>query len=307
MKPIVYIASPYTKGDPAINTHCQLRAFHELMDDGIVWPVVPLLSHFLHIQKPRKYQDWIDYDLALLDRYDACYRINAEVADLDYCVTDSSGADGEVARFKAMGKPVFYDLEALYVWANPFLNQKVVGLCGHAGAGKDEAARGLVEIGWERVSIADAVRDAVVELDPLIHSDNCLVVTPLSNVMAEFDNDWNVVKKFPDVRRLLQRMGVEAGRNIHGENCWVSIAKRKIAATTSNVVITDVRFPTEVALIRELGGEIIRIEKPGICPVNDHPAEHQPIEADHTITNDGTIEQLHDTIRQLVSAELEAA
>lgn len=115
MKPIVYIASPYTKGDPAINTRCQMAAFHELMDDGLVWPVAPLLSHFLHIFRPRNYRDWIDYDLAIISTCDACLRIDAEHGD--YLVTESSGADGEVAEFQRQGKPVFYDKELLYAWA----------------------------------------------------------------------------------------------------------------------------------------------------------------------------------------------
>jgi 5'-deoxynucleotidase YfbR-like HD superfamily hydrolase len=180
--------------------------------------------------------------------------------------------------------------------------RRIVGLCGHAGAGKDEAARGLVKVGWKRVSIADPVRDALLALDPLVHTSNSSIGTALSNVLAEFDSDWNAVKNFRDVRRLLQRMGVEAGRAIHGENCWVNIAKRKIGATGSNVVITDVRFPTEVALIRELGGEIIRVERPGVGPVNDHPAEHQPIEADHKLINDGTVDELHDAILELIAS-----
>jgi hypothetical protein len=118
-KPIVYIASPYTKGDVAINTRAQMAAFDELMNDGVVWPYVPLWSHFQHIVFPRKYQDWIDYDLALLPRFDACLRLHAHFQNdrLVYCQAESSGADGEVAEFNRMGKPVFFDKVALYDWA----------------------------------------------------------------------------------------------------------------------------------------------------------------------------------------------
>jgi hypothetical protein len=116
MKPVVYIASPYTKGDPAINTHFQMRVFTELMNDGVVWPFIPLVSHFIHSAFPRDYRDWIDYDLALIDRMDACLRLDAVHKPLDYRVAESTGADGEVARFVELGKPVFYDKEALYAW-----------------------------------------------------------------------------------------------------------------------------------------------------------------------------------------------
>ena len=115
-KPVVYIASPYSKGDPAINTHFQCRIFDQLMDDGLVWPVAPLWSHFQHTLFPRAYQDWIAYDLALLPRYDACLRLNSEFPDLRYSEDRSSGADREAAEFKRMGKPVFYSIEDLYDW-----------------------------------------------------------------------------------------------------------------------------------------------------------------------------------------------
>ena len=41
----VYIASPYTKGDTAVNVKRQLDAVDELMDAGFA-PFAPLYSHF---------------------------------------------------------------------------------------------------------------------------------------------------------------------------------------------------------------------------------------------------------------------
>src|SRR5580658_4333760 len=113
-RPIVYIASPYSKGDPAINTHFQCKVFDRLMNDSVVWPVAPLWSHFQHTTFPRPYKDWMEYDLALIPRYDACLRLNAEFPDLKYSESQSSGADNEVAAFKRMEKPVFYSVEDLY-------------------------------------------------------------------------------------------------------------------------------------------------------------------------------------------------
>jgi hypothetical protein len=117
-KPVVYIASPYTKGDPAINTHFQCKIFNTLMDDGKVWPVVPLWTHFQHTIFPRPYEDWIEYDKALLPRYDACLRLNAEIPELNYSESESSGADGEVAYFRSVDKPVFFTIEDLYKWVD---------------------------------------------------------------------------------------------------------------------------------------------------------------------------------------------
>ena len=85
-----------------------------MMEDNIAWPIAPLLSHFQHSIFPRHYQNWIDYDLAMLPLYDGCVRLNAIFEPLDYFISESSGADGEVAYFEDAGKPVFYSLDKLY-------------------------------------------------------------------------------------------------------------------------------------------------------------------------------------------------
>lgn len=116
-KKIIYIASAYTKGDPAVNVHFQCQVFNELMNDGIVWPFIPLFSHFVHTVFPRPYKDWIEYDNAFLPLFDACLRLTATCESLPgYSISESSGADGEVQQFQKMGKPVFYSKEDLYNW-----------------------------------------------------------------------------------------------------------------------------------------------------------------------------------------------
>ncbi len=117
-KPTVYIASPYSKGDPAINAHFQCKIFNQLLDDAKVLPVAPLWSHFQHILFPRPYQDWIDYDQAMLDLYDCCLRLTAKLPDIEYEESESAGADAEVATFIKCGKPVFQSIDLLYEWVD---------------------------------------------------------------------------------------------------------------------------------------------------------------------------------------------
>lgn len=88
-----------------------------MMNDGVVFPFVPLWSHFQHTVFPRPYIDWIEYDLALLDRFDACVRLNADLPHLEYFESESSGADGEVEVFRKLDKPVFFSLQDCYDWA----------------------------------------------------------------------------------------------------------------------------------------------------------------------------------------------
>lgn len=116
-KPIVYIASPYSKGDQAANVHFQCKVFDELLTQGKVWPVVPLWSHFQHTIFPRPYEDWIEYDKAMLPLYNACLRLTAIIGrGMDYQESKSTGADNEVQAFLDMGKPVFYAVTPLYEW-----------------------------------------------------------------------------------------------------------------------------------------------------------------------------------------------
>ena len=116
LRPVVFIASPYSKGDPAINTHFQCQIFDRLLTEGRVLPVAPLWTHFQHLMFPRPYADWLAYDQAMLRLYDCCLRLDATHITTGYCESNSSGADADVATFRKMGKPVFFSIESLYEW-----------------------------------------------------------------------------------------------------------------------------------------------------------------------------------------------
>lgn len=91
----VYIASPYTNGDVAENVAVQIAAAHKLLDLKYC-PVVPTLSHFMHLSRQRPYEDWMEMDFALLEMCDVLLRLPGE----------SAGADREVARARELGIPV---------------------------------------------------------------------------------------------------------------------------------------------------------------------------------------------------------
>ena len=99
----VYIASPYTLGDIAVNVKRQIDTANELMDNGFA-PLVPLLSHFQHMIHPRPYQDWVNNDLEWVTVCDCVLRLDGK----------SSGADGEVRLAKKLKIPIYYSLDKLY-------------------------------------------------------------------------------------------------------------------------------------------------------------------------------------------------
>jgi hypothetical protein len=88
------------------------------MNDEVVLPIAPLWSHFQHLVYPRPYQDWIDYDLELIDRVDAVLRLDASCERINYHQHRSTGADGEVDHAAKLGFPVFYSIDDLYEWAS---------------------------------------------------------------------------------------------------------------------------------------------------------------------------------------------
>jgi hypothetical protein len=173
----------------------------------------------------------------------------------------------------------------------------IIGLSGYAGAGKDEAAKVLIGLGYTRIAFADVLREMAVAIDPYIYEvlpgeNDIHMFRRLSDVIENYG--WDEAKNmFPDVRRLLQRLGTEAGRNILGENIWVDTAFGR--AKGGRICVTDVRFLNELEGIRSRGGKVLRIERPGVGPRNDHPSETSLVDAtfDAVIQNDGSIEQLH--------------
>jgi hypothetical protein len=102
MKLKVYIASPYTKGDVAVNVKRQLDMADDLMTLGYA-PFAPLYSHFQHMAHPRPYGDWIAIDLEWVPACDVILRLDGE----------SSGADGEVAFARERGIPVVFSVAEL--------------------------------------------------------------------------------------------------------------------------------------------------------------------------------------------------
>jgi hypothetical protein len=103
---MVYVAGPYTKPDPCVNTRTAIMAGDRLLSAGLV-PFVPHLTHLWHTVTPRPYQDWLDYDMHWLKVCDAVLRLPGE----------SSGADKEVAEAGRLGLPVFHSIDGVIAWA----------------------------------------------------------------------------------------------------------------------------------------------------------------------------------------------
>jgi len=173
----------------------------------------------------------------------------------------------------------------------------IIGLSGYAQSGKDEIANVLIQQGFERAAFADTLREALLALNPMAGYGIFL-----NDVVATVG--WEEAKRlYPEVRRLLQRMGTEAGRNIFGEQIWVNKTLGKLDPQ-KHYIITDVRFQNEADAIRDLGGQMWRVTRPGTGPVNGHSSEVDldNYGFDYTVENKGDLRELEGLVLALVKA-----
>ena len=134
--------------------------------------------------------------------------------------------------------------------------KKIIGITGSAGSGKDTIGDILVNNlpNWEKVSFANHLKD-VTSL--LFGFDRKMLAgeTPEDRAIREQpDKFWSekMGKDFTP-RFALQYLGTNLLRNQLHQNIWVDCLERKIMESDKNIVITDVRFPNEIDMIRNVG------------------------------------------------------
>lgn len=193
----------------------------------------------------------------------------------------------------------------------------LIGFTGLAGSGKNAACDALIEDGFNLLAFADPLREMAEAINPII---SWITVEDFSSDTlehrteerayryAESLTDWGyggAKTQFPEFRAFLQRLGTEAGRKVLGENVWVDASMQR-ASEFDNYCWSDVRFLNEAAAIRDRGGFIVRIERPG-AGLDGEAANHASetelasIEPDHIIQNTGTLAELHREVRDVVA------
>lgn len=175
----------------------------------------------------------------------------------------------------------------------------ILGLMGKKGTGKTEVAIYLISnYNFIERAFADKLKEISADLFDIPleefydrHGKNC------------FDERWGLTH-----RQILQKMGTEVGRVIN-PNVWVYHVKKWIERRPErDIVLSDVRFKSEVDAIQELGGFIWKIEKgrPTELFEEDLHAseiEQDDIESDLVIHNNGSIADLHNVIDEAMKRE----
>ncbi|WP_406087435.1 hypothetical protein [Kitasatospora purpeofusca] len=181
---------------------------------------------------------------------------------------------------------------------------KNIALIGRARSGKDTAASVLREYGYVRLALADPLKHMAYDIDPVVGTQMLGVNAPAPVRLADAVDryGWEEVKdRFPEARRLLQRLGTEGIRRHVDPDFWITRCLRAAAAMCGPVVVTDVRFTNEVDVLRAAGFAVWFIDRGGAD--GDHPSEQLgPEHADRTVPNTGPLADFHARIRDALEA-----
>jgi len=180
-----------------------------------------------------------------------------------------------------------------------------IGLAGYARSGKDTVVKYLeMKYSYKRIAFADQIRNALYNLNPIVRvktQDDPEAKLPWAlRDMVDFYG-WEELKDISvDVRGLMQRLGTEVARDMWGNDFWVDQAFREVAIHP-RAALSDVRYVNEAQRVRDFGGQVWRVVRPGYEAVNDHPSEHalDGFMFDHIIVNDGTLDELYDKIDRI--------
>lgn len=122
----------------------------------------------------------------------------------------------------------------------------LLGIAGPAGAGKDTVADYLVSNhDYHKMSFAGPLKAMLAAAGMPEPKDRALK----EQTLPGFDFTW---------REAAQLLGTEWGRQLD-PNIWVKVVRQAVTRMRVRVVLSDVRFENEAAMIREMGGKVIHL------------------------------------------------
>lgn len=144
----------------------------------------------------------------------------------------------------------------------------LIGFIGPKGSGKTTAASILARRhGYQTLSFAEPMRRMLYQIG-LDHQ----------HLLGEDKEKPTPLLNGKTPRHAMQTLGTEWGRKHFGETFWSNIWARDAERIMKRgrVVCDDVRTSSEVALICNMGGTIIEVNRPGYDYTNEHATEMRP-------------------------------
>jgi len=135
----------------------------------------------------------------------------------------------------------------------------IIGVCGFIGSGKDTVADYLVNFHeFRRESFANTLKDAVAAV---FGWDRTMLEGRTKTAREwreQVDPWWADRLKMPNLtpRWVLQYWGTEVCRRGFHDDTWIASLENKLRNSSDNIVISDCRFPNEIASIRRAGGAL---------------------------------------------------
>jgi hypothetical protein len=212
----------------------------------------------------------------------------------------------------------------------------IIGVFGYAGSGKDTVGK-LIQYNMSRsrIPIEEVIEDysnnewwmeeqSGWEIKKWAGKLKYIASIITGIPVEKFeDQEFKKTNLGPEwgmtVRDLLQKLGTEAMRDGLHKNVWVNalmadykihpehfndIANgRETGDGYPNWIITDTRFPNEAQAIKDKGGMVIKVDRPGVGPVNGHPSEDalKDYNFDYVIHNDGSINDLDNKVVEFIN------
>ena len=185
----------------------------------------------------------------------------------------------------------------------------LIALAAHApGSGKTSIALILEEEGFVRLPLAEPVKQMAAALL------QGLGMEP-EQVHNHLYVDRAALIPVLDVsgRHLLQTLGTEWGRQQIHPKIWIKHWQRRAEicrAGGQRIVVDDVRFPDEADAIRQLGGQVWLVERPGINYRGGHASEgglSTYAGFSRSLINGDTLLALRDKVLGILACELPAS
>lgn len=214
----------------------------------------------------------------------------------------------------------------------------IVAISGYAGSGKDKVASMMHDIdsSWTTKKFAGKLKAIASMLTGIPESKFEDQVFKDSEMPSDWDRQFYQdtgawVKRPMKVREFLQILGTDAIRLGLHQNTWInSLMSEYVHIKTVKVngsfnldmlneynfmkelkkfvtiideypnwAITDCRFRNEADAVKVKGGFVIRVNRPGVKPINNHDSEVDldNYHFDYIINNDGTLSDLKDKVK----------
>lgn len=195
----------------------------------------------------------------------------------------------------------------------------LIGIGGALRAGKDTVADYLVEHhDFVKLGMSDALAHALYTLNPYVWvtpAESRALGLPPFPVTKRYQTIVDEIgyveaKKIPEVRRLLQALGTEVGRNMIDEGVWVSATARvieKFMGEGRSVIVTGIRYPNELDMLKWHHGHSVYVERiDSEAPpqeLQQHTSETslRAEDFEHVIVNSSSLSWLYERVELLIT------